>query len=396
MNPKLKAHIQALLAKQARGDKLTAAEQRDLTTTRMMYEDEVFALQEEAEKAVTEGSSKPEPQGSDNETRKTTEDSRVDERATIKGQQEAQNSPAAGGKKKPDSNAESTEPQANPKEPYQIGKSEFRQRTQAEVDARNKQGRDFLARGANARMRAAAETGRQVNELKASREAELRDAGTDPARARIVAQMEAQNMLRAAHGLPQYKESDIVGDAKGGYSLSPSSRDQRIFNEERGATEYSDAKGNVLGNSIRQPDGNIAFSTTKAGREFMGTEGRDRWAGIGRGFGGPNESPMDRALVERYSNNGAVDMEGLRSSTQGSSMPAAGQFAQQSVRMLGDQRRAEFSAAMQGRTGGDAQQDVGVDARGTPRTAKDLIERARAKGGVRMRMAGSNRTYSTL
>ena len=266
---------------------------------------------------------------------------------------------------------------------------EFRFRSPAQVLARVRQGQTLLNEPTRKAMAAAAQTGAQVNEVRSTREAEMKEAGVDPARARVLANMEAQNLLRAGKGLPQFKESDIVTGPDGKPSLSTSSRDARIFGEQRGAATYRSKSGDLLGRSIRQPDGQIAFSTTRAGREHLGTEGRDRFAGIGDGFGGEGENPMDRAIVERNSQNGVINRAGIEGtrlfrrnadgSRGGQVMHAAGDFAGESLDRLGAERRAEFTAGMTGRAA-NPNASVGQDATGRKRTAADLLKRNKKKG----------------
>lgn len=377
MNPEQRKRLKSILAKQASGEKLTPDEEQALTSARANFADEFSSVGKEVSEEFQEKSP-----GQTAQEREGGKDS-----------------------DSPTSEAKESEPEKSKtsEEDYQLGETKFRLRTPQEVAARDAQGRALLNRGLRARMNAAQVTGQQVNDLRSSREAELLDQGVSSGRAKIVAQMEAQNMLRASRGLPTYTTADIVGDEKQGYSLSPSARDQRIFNESRGLTEYgaevrapmkNAGETEVLGRSIMQPDGNIAFSTTAAGRKFMGTEGRDRFAGIGRGFGGPDENPMDRAIVENNSTNGVINRGAIEQVGRGTPMAAAGQFANQSLDMLGNQRRAEFSAAMNQRST-DPSQDVGVDASGKPRTAQDLIKRSQGLGGVLQRRAGMPKIYNS-
>lgn len=377
MNPEQRKRLKSLLAKQASGEKLTPAEEQELTSARANFSDEISLVAQEVSEESEE-----KPAGQTAQKREGGKDS---------------DSSASEEKESGSEKSKTSE------EDYQLGETKFRLRTPEQVAARDAQGRAFLNRGLRARMNAAQVTGQQVNDLRSSREAELLDQGVSSGRAKIVAQMEAQNMLRASRGLPTYTTADIVGDEKQGYSLSPSARDQRIFNESRGLTEYgaevrapmkNAGETEVLGRSIMQPDGNIAFSTTAAGRKFMGTEGRDRFAGIGRGFGGPDENPMDRAIVENNSTNGVINRGAIEQVGRGTPMAAAGQFANQSLDMLGNQRRAEFSAAMNQRST-DPSQDVGVDASGKRRTAQDLIKRSQGLGGVLQRRAGMPKIYES-
>jgi len=385
MNPEQRKRLKSLLAKQASGEKLTPDEEQALTSARANFADEFASVT----KQVSEESKEKSPGQSAQEQEKSPEQSEQN-------QEESKSSTV---------NPNAT---AGAGRGYQIGSKDapFEMRTPEEVDTRNAQGREFLGRGARARMNAARVTGQQANDLRSSREAELLDQGVSPAKSKIVAQMEAQNMLRVSRGLPTFTTTDIVGDEKQGYSLSSSSRDQRLFNESRGLTEYgaevraplkNAGETELLGRSIIQPDGNIAFSTTEAGRKLMGTEGRDRFAGIGRNPEVPGlegESTLSRAILEANSTNGVVDTQGVVN-TQGSGVFAgAGKSALQAQQMLGNQRRGEFSAAMNQRAT-NPNADVGVDPTGKPRTAKDMLKRSQKLGGVLQRRAGVSGTYKS-
>lgn len=327
----------------------------------------------EVSSTLTSGATRSSKENAGSNTPRKNSDAEVNEKAT----------PSSDGGEK--SKAES-DPINGGYKPGGLG-GEFSFRTPAQVMARVRQGQDYLAEPTRKAMENARQTGSQVNAVRAEREAQLKEGGVDPARAKVLANMEAQNLLRASYGLPQFKESDIVTGPDGKPTLSTSSRDQRIFNEQRGAANYygevptpmkNAGEKQLLGTSIKQPDGQIAFSTTKAGRQHLGTEGRARFAGIGDGFGGSGENPMDRAIVEGNSRNGIVDRAGVRATGRGTAFSAAGQFALEALDRLGAERRNEFQAGMAGRAS-DPNASVGVDATGQKRTAADLLKRNRMK-----------------